>query len=401
MSDSNDTSAIDEKKQQESSSNSKESYTSKVMGFVYSVISIFIIILLYFTCSSLILFVCKLAQANILPTDSKCAPYTSTKATINPSPIQTNIFTTFTDPEMSMKLEIPYDEYNSKHKILDMFREYKDKSSSNFLANYFISITETLMQFDYSMINVIMNFFNNLPEALIVGLGPILVSFLFSFCVLLNGLYFIYLWFSNMYWFFKTNTNVSGEGKPEWEDVTLMSPLYWSFGICLVFLFIIIFFFGLPFISFIPFATIFLSVFSCLFYKGKMNEKSVMSFSMIKEILKHYKLSFVVTISIFIVLLAFLKLGVVPGIFSILTVVLIYWGVIGIDIFNPIKETNLSQSVSYEQAIKKCPVVNKSSEKHGFLYNLIFGQKGGNITKQLKKIGKNIYTFGHLSSHKI
>ena len=189
MSDSNDTSAIDEKKQQDSSSNSKESYTSKVMGFVYSVISIFIIILLYFTSSSLILFVCKLAQANILPTDSKCAPYTSSKATINPSPIQTNIFTTFTDPEMSMKLEIPYDEYNSKHKIIDMFREYKDKSSSNFLANYFISITETLLQFDYSMINVIMNFFNNLPEALIVGLGPILVSFLFSFCLLLNGLY--------------------------------------------------------------------------------------------------------------------------------------------------------------------------------------------------------------------
>jgi hypothetical protein len=40
-----------------------------------------------------------------------------------------------------------------------------------------------------------------------------------------------------MYWFFKTNTNVSGEGKPEWEDVTLTSPLYLSFGICLVILF--------------------------------------------------------------------------------------------------------------------------------------------------------------------
>jgi hypothetical protein len=385
-----DTSTIDEKKEQELSSKSVESYTSKVMGFMFSVIVIFIIILLYFSSSSLILFVCKLAQANILPTEPKCEPYTSNHPDISPSPIQTNIFTTFTEPEMSMKLEIPYDEYNSKNKIIDMFREYKEKSSSNFLANYFISITEMLMQFDYSMINVIMNFFNTLPESIIVGFGPIFVAFLFSLGILFNGLYFIYLWFFNMGWFFKTNTNVSGEGKPEWVDVTLMSPMNWFISVGLVILFAIIFFVGLPFISFIPFATIFLCVFSCLFYKGKMNGKSVMSFSMIKETLKHYKISFVIAISIFVILLAFSKLGTIPGIFSIATVLLIYWGVIGIDLFYPVKETNLSQSVSYEQAIKKCPVITKNAEKHGFLYNLIFGQKGGNITKQLKKIGKNI-----------
>jgi hypothetical protein len=180
-----DTSTIDEKKEQELSSKSVESYTSKVMGFMFSVIVIFIIILLYFSSSSLILFVCKLAQANILPTEPKCEPYTSNHPDISPSPIQTNIFTTFTEPEMSMKLEIPYDEYNSKNKIIDMFREYKEKSSSNFLANYFISITEMLMQFDYSMINVIMNFFNTLPESIIVGFGPIFVAFLFSLGILL------------------------------------------------------------------------------------------------------------------------------------------------------------------------------------------------------------------------
>ena len=382
-----DTSTIDGKKKEDSS---VESYTSKVMGFMFSVVVIFIIILLYFSSSSLILFVCKLSQSNILPTDPKCAPYTSTHPDINPSPIQTNIFTTFTEPEMSMKLEIPYDEYNSKNKIIDMFREYKEKPSSNFLANYFISITEMLMQFDYSMINVIMNFFNTLPESIIVGFGPIFVAFLFSLGILFNGLYFIYLWFFNMGWFFKTNTNVSGEGKPEWVDVTLMSPINLFLSVVLVILFAIIFFLGFSFISFIPFATIFWCVFSCLFYKGKMNGKSVMSFSMIKETLKHYKISFVIAISIFVILLAFSKLGTIPGIFSIATVLLIYWGVIGIDIFYPVKETNLSQSVSYEQAIKKCPLITKNTEKHGFLYNLIFGQKGGNITKQLKKIGKNI-----------
>jgi hypothetical protein len=111
---------------------------------------------------------------------------------------------------------------------------------------------------------------------------------------------------------------------------------------------------------------------------------------LIKDTLKHYKLPFTILISLFVVLLSFSKLGAVPGVFSILTLGLIYWGVIGIDLFYPIKETNLSQSVSYEQAIKKCPVINKNIEKHGLLYNLLFGQKGGNITNQLKKISRSL-----------
>lgn len=390
MSDTTDMSTIDQKKLQDSSSNSGETYISKVVSFIVSIIVIIIIILLYFSSSSLILFVCKLAQANILPTEPNCAPYTNIKPNINPSPIVTNIFTTFTDPETSMKLEIPYDQYNSKNKIIDIFREYKEKPSSNFLANYFISITESLMQFDYSAITTIMNFLNSLPEALVVGLGPILIAILFSFGVLLNGLYFIYLWFANMYWFFKTNTNVSGEGNPKWEDITLTSPIDWSLAAGLVIVFIILFFVGFPLISFIPFATLFFCTFTCLFYKGKMNGKSVMSFSMITEILKHYKFSVVTTISIFVILLAFSKLGVVPGIFSIITLGLIYWGIISIDIFNPIKETNLTPSISYEQAVKKCSNIPKGEKKHGFLYNLLIGQKGGNISQELKKIGKNL-----------
>jgi len=229
MSDSNDTSIIDEKKEQDSSSNSTESYASKVTGFLYSVITIFVIILLYFSSSSLILFVCKIAQSNILPSEPNCAPYTDTQPSINPSPIQTNIFTTFTDPEMSMKMEIPYD-INSKNKIIEIFKNYKEKSSSNFLANYFISISESILQFNYSAINTIMNLMNNtLPEPAIVGVGPIICGFLYAFGALINTLYFIYLWFINMSWFFKTNTNDTGNGKPQWEEVTITSPLNWFF----------------------------------------------------------------------------------------------------------------------------------------------------------------------------
>lgn len=382
----NYTNVIDEKKQKDSSIST--SFASNIKGFIISLITVIVVILLYFSSSSLILFVCKLAQTNILPTESNCSPYTDNEPNIEK--IQTNIFTTFTDPEMSMKLEIPYDDKNSKNKILDMFKIYKEKSSSNFLANYFISIVESLIQFDYSIINGVMNFLNGMPEALIIGLGPIIVGILFSIGVIINGLYFIYLWFSNMYWFFKTNTNDSGEGNPKWEDVRITTPIDMGLGVGLVILFIILFFIGFPVIAFIPFVIIFYTTFSCLFYKGILNGKSITSFSIIKEVLKYYKITIVSLISIFVVSLAFSKLGTAPGIFSLITIGLIYWGIISIDIFKPIPETNLTPSVSYEQAKKTCSVKVAPLKHHGFLYNLLFGQKGGNITKELKKIGKNL-----------
>jgi len=384
-----DTSAIDEKKNANNSNSTTTNVISSIQSFLVSLITIILIILLYFSSSSLILFVCKLAQTNILPTESNCVPYED--AVPNIQPIKTNIFTTFTDPEMSMKLEIPYDSKNTKNIMLDMFKEYKDKPSSNPLANYFISITESLLQFDYSTINTIMNFLNSMPEALIIGLGPIIVAFLFAFGVLINGLYFIYLWFANMYWFFKKNTNESGDGKPKWSNVTILTRIDWWIAIGLVILFIIIFFIGFPLISFIPFVALFYSCFSCLFYKGSLNGKSITSFSLIIEVLKYYKITIVSIISLFVVSLAFSNLGTIPGIFSIITLGLIYWGIISINIFKPISETNLSPSVSYDQAKKTCNNVKTGKQSHGLLYNILIGQNGGNnIKKELKKIGKNL-----------
>ena len=386
-----DTSIIDEKKQQDLSSGSTESYSSKLVGFIISFVVIILLILLYFSSSSLILFMCKIAQSNVLPSEPNCAPYTDAQPTINPSPIQTNIFTTFTDPEMSMKMEIPYD-INSKNKLIEIFKNYKEKPSSNFLANYFISIVESILQFNYSAINAIMNLMNNtFPEQVIIGVGPIICGFLYAFGILVNALYFIYLWFANMIWFFKTNTNDTGNGKPQWEDVTPLTPVNWFFGAALSILFVFILIFGFPIVSILPMVFFHNSLISTLLMKAIMNGKQITSFTIIKETLKHYKLSIVYLISIFVVLLAFSRLGAIPGLFSIITILLIYYGIISLNIFESIPEKNLTPSVSYEQATKKCPTSNKNFEKHGFLYNLVFGQKGGSITKQLKHIGKKLH----------
>ena len=90
-----------------------------------SIVLLFIATTIYYTGSGLILYACKLAQSNILPTDIHCSPYTDSKPNIQP--IKTNIFSTGGDNPLSMKLSFPYNEYNSKNYIIDMFREYKNE----------------------------------------------------------------------------------------------------------------------------------------------------------------------------------------------------------------------------------------------------------------------------------
>jgi hypothetical protein len=177
MSDLNDTSAIDEKNAQNSSSSSN--YLSNVGKFVFNVFVMFIIIAVYFGSGALLLYACKLGQSNILPTITDCFPYKDTKPNIQP--IKINIFNTiFSDPSVSNKINFPYNDYNSSNKILDLFREYKNEPKSYFLANYLISIMETITQFNYSSFNFILNLLNELPEFLIVLFGPIVASIIIT-----------------------------------------------------------------------------------------------------------------------------------------------------------------------------------------------------------------------------
>jgi len=283
-----------------------------------------------------------------------------------------------------------YDENNSPNKLLDMFREYKNDSGSNFLANYFISIMESVVQFNYTSFNTILNMLNGLPEVLIVLFGPIIFGILSTIIFLLDHIYLIYLWFANMGWFFKTNENDSGTGKPKWEDVTLVSPLAYWCAVCLVILFVILFFFSLPLLSIIALLSMAWCIFSCMAYKAEMNGKSVTAAAIIQDIFKYYKIPIMGIFSFLTIISAFTKLGTYPGIFSIITLVLIYYGVISIDVFNPINKEQLSPIVSYKQAKKTCSFKEPMKEKHGLLYNILFGQSGGSITKELKNIGKKM-----------
>ena len=352
-------------------------YMSNLGSFFFTVIVLCIIVLLYYTSSGLLLYACKLGQSNILPTQINCAPYTDSIPNIQP--IQTNIFNTFTNPPLSMKMNFPYNKENASNILLNLFREYKNEPNSNFLVNYFISIMESVIQFNYSTMNTLLNLLNNyIPETLIVLFGPIIISII-SICLFFaDNIYLIYLWFAKMSWFFKTNTNESSSGLPNWKDVHMLNVFKYGTACGLVILFIIMLFFIMPFLSIISALSIGWCAITCILYKAEMNGTIITAAKIVQDIFKYYKLSIIGILSFCIIISAFNKLGTGPGIFSIITLALVYFGIISIDIFKTINKDHLSAIVSWNQAKKTC--------NHKEFKGITGSWFGGNIEKELKNL---------------
>jgi hypothetical protein len=200
-----------------------------------------------------------------------------------------------------------------------------------------------------------------------------------------------------MSWFFKKNMNnqpsnnsnkwegwgdiemtpikkqTGGKG-PNWQYVKASEWFEYLCGIGLVILFCILFWIVLIGLPVLPIITILICIFSGLNYEGIINNKTVGCLTIIKDFFKYYKVSMTSIFSFFVVISAFTNLGTLPGIFAIITIALIYFNIISIDLFKAVSEEGLTPLSSYKQANKSCSNIK---------------QKGGeNIIKELKKISK-------------
>ena len=390
MAETGDTSAIDEKKESKQS-NKKTTTSSNIINFALNVFILFLIVLAYFGCSGLILYICKLAQSNILPTNERCFPYVDQKIT-KIDEIETNIFPTTSEESktpLSMKMQFPYagttkdGRYNEGNQLIDILRKYKNRGDSNFIANYLISIIEQIISFNYTSFTYVFNMLNGFPEWFVVVFGPIIVGIITGILFACDWVYSVWLWFVNMSWFFKTNENETGTGKPQWEDVTLISPFNYGCAIGLIILFSILFFLIgigglLPVLSFVLVAYCLLS---CLSYKSIFNNEKSNAFTILLSVLKYYKKIVMLVFCIFVLSLVFSMFGTYSGIITMMIIGLLYSGMlIHSDIFKSKHQENLTPLVSYEQATKTC------SEKEIEIPNW-FGN-GGSVIKQLKKFSK-------------
>jgi hypothetical protein len=388
----NDTPELDKKKQQlNAGSITATKSINNIGSFLISILITVLLIVGYFIFGSIILYECKLAQSNIMPTNLECYPYTEANLEIHP--VSTNIFITNTEPPESVKLSFPYDKYNSKNIFLDFFRKYKEQPRSNFLINYIIAILEGLINYSNNALTSFFNLLNGLPEILIIIFGPIFSTIYFGLVPIVGIFVFIYHYFSEMSWFFKENTSTNSN-KPNWTNINLFEPVIYGSALFLVFIFFILFWILLftitPILSIIIF---YICFFMSLAYKGEIDGKKITIFTIIQDIFKYYKVTMTIIISVMIVLSAYSHLGVLPGVFSILTVLLIYFKFIPINIFESIKATNLSPLSSFEQATKKCnPVHGYKPKTFSELFGNFFdvNQKGGGIGRELKKLNKKI-----------
>jgi hypothetical protein len=113
------------------------------------------------------------------------------------------------------------------------------------------------------------------------------------------------------------------------------------------------------------------------------------------EALKVYKISLMVIISILVVSSAFAYLGISGVISALLVLGAIIFGILNIDTFKPITDTNMTPfTVTKELQAKRdvCKMVDNKVNSGGALYNMVFGkgnQKGGQLVNELKKLSKN------------
>lgn len=369
----NDENIIQNKKNNE---NNGSNTLNNTFNFCITTFQTLLAIIIQFILGAMVLFGCKVAQSNVLPTDTKTSPYTDTDPIIKP--IETNIFIKFFSG-VSKKINFPYknDEKhidNSKHMLINILRNEKQETTYS-TTNFFISLLEGLFSFNYSYMTFVLQIINYFPEILILIIGPILF-FIFSIILLVvNNIYLIYLWLFNLGWFFKTKRN----GK--WENVDDLFD--YGFSLFIAFMFFILMwillclFIPFTFTSFFVFMWSFISIFT---YEGIMDNKVIGMGTILLDVFRYYKTAFINIFTFFFVINAFSILGVLPGIFVILAIILIVFEFIKIDIFKPIVEENLSELVSTNRATRE-KVPSQEQSGGSFLNNLIDDPK-----KMLKEI---------------
>jgi len=197
------------------------------------------------------LWMCKVAQANLLPTDYRGAPYTDLPPIISSIMTQVNFFK-LDGEDYSTKLLFQYlyipdksandsKQINSQFTMLNTLREFNESPTITGTTMYFIYMIESLFCLNYSMINLFFSFFNSFYEWILVLFGSYLLIFVFVVNTILSNLVFIYVFFAGIFsWIWKLNKpqvvlqNGEQFSKPNfvqnWVYITLFSmPFTWLF----------------------------------------------------------------------------------------------------------------------------------------------------------------------------
>lgn len=340
----NDTPDIDKKK--ESSFNEQNQSLTKFLKNLFF-LSLFLFI--YFTISGFTLYQCKVAQSGLLPTNSHCFPYENRE--IN---IQTILSNLFYYENKSEKISFSNSKTNLKNTILDVIRIHKNNPFLNTFSKFIYEQLSSVFHFQYSSLEFYFQSLNQLPETIILLIGPILSLFLFLLLPFIGLFDFIYRYFIHFKWLFQVNTNKHENHLPDWKSNSFVNPFEWMWSCFYCFLFFLFFFIGFFLFPLLEFFAFLYSFFSIFFYESNFHNKKSNAFDIVKNMFHYYKVTISSLFSFLLILNTFSSLGTVSGVLSILVVLSLYFNIIPLNIFKPNIPSFLSELVKNTPSIKKC-----------------------------------------------
>ncbi len=377
---------------------------TKYINFIKSFIKILIFILLSLLLGASVLYSCKVATSNILPTDINCIPYTENEADVMPIDVDINIIKD-ADKTFSTKINFPFNEandpkldeiaeYNRSNFILDWIRKQKEVYNSWAIKMFFLSVLESLFHKNYSILNSTLHFMDkSFYEILVLFLGPWILFFMSGIVSFIAIFYSIYLFISEFHWLFKENTNKQQGKKPVWSEVTF-SNLYnywlgWIMAISIFISLIFVYLLGFPLVSFFMSTIFLMCLFSSTFMKSLISDgPNIGETYGIKKVFTDVltsKMQYImVIVSLAFISLSYSYFGSASAIFSIILFALLFFGFIGNKLYKREMPADVTEGLINEEAKQAEKICNKVFGGSGYV------QSGGeaNLLKQLKSLSK-------------
>ena len=363
----------------------KDNSKNKYITFIKSFLTILVFGLIIFIFGSWSYYFCKLAQLNILPNDPDCYPYTENIADIQGKDVNINVV-----GGESEKIQAPKSQHNT---ILSLLRKIFDseRTQSGFTM-FFINILKQFFVFNMQITQNIFSTMNStFSESVILFLSPILVAFASSIVLLIDCVYFVYLWFANLYWVFKKNSNKNKEDLADWSDITMAEPINYGFSIfiavVLICVIITLCLIPIPIISSSVLFILFGVLLTGLFNVCEKDNQKYTYLNSLSDNCKYHMRTMMIIVTVFLVLLVSSSFGAIYGGVVILTSLLLYFKLIPIPIYSQNVPENLTPIVDYNVADKK--LKPKELKNGGFIGGGHLPESFNKSISYIKKLVKN------------
>lgn len=285
---------INEDKEQESAidkARNRENIQKKEInwaGLGKDILSFLLKLIIIFLIGSRIVFACKVAQANILPTDLECMPYTPATTDEETPKYQTNtpeanidvthIYNTGTESYEAFATIIAFEinKYTRQNYLLDRIRKIEYDPNVGSMVKYLCVVIKNIFVFYYGITSSLFNFMNSyLNESFILLLGPYLLMYMSILLYPISVVLCIIFCITNFGWLMMTNKNNDADYKhksltePVWRSCNPLSSMYNFLG-TIIYLYIGFLFATTLSISPIPALIGLICILTPLFMKAKI-----------------------------------------------------------------------------------------------------------------------------------